>query len=204
MLVAERRGEVERVVGLAEEVLALGRELGSRTAVANVLERLARVARARGDPGLAARLLGAAEALREALGQTPSIAERGDYEAQLAAVLEALGEEAFAAAWAEGRAMPPERATEQALAVPSVAARLADTSPAGQASPLSSREEEVAALVARGLTNRQIAAELVVSERTVDAHVRGILGKLGFSSRARVAAWAVERGLVADTPSRSG
>ena len=71
-------------------------------------------------------------------------------------------------------------------------------------SPLTRREVEVAALVARGLTNRQIADELVVSERTVDAHVGNILGKLGFSSRARIAAWAVERGLAAAEHVRDG
>ena len=60
---------------------------------------------------------------------------------------------------------------------------------------LTPRESEVAALVARGLTNRQIAVRLVISERTADSHVGNILGKLGFTSRAQVAAWAVEQGL---------
>ena len=55
--------------------------------------------------------------------------------------------------------------------------------------PLTPREREVATLVARGLTNRQIAAELVVAETTVDRHVSHILGKLGFAGRAQVAAW---------------
>ena len=59
------------------------------------------------------------------------------------------------------------------------------------ASPLTPREAEVARLLARGLSNKQIAAELVISERTVHAHVYRILGKLGLSSRAQVAAWAV-------------
>ena len=63
--------------------------------------------------------------------------------------------------------------------------------------PLSRREREVAALVARGLTNREIAAHLVVSERTAQSHVGHILDKLGCSSRAQVAAWAVACGLCA-------
>ena len=62
--------------------------------------------------------------------------------------------------------------------------------------PPTRREREVAALIARGLTNRQIAAKLVIAERTADTHVANILGKLGFAARAQVAAWAVERGLV--------
>jgi DNA-binding NarL/FixJ family response regulator len=60
---------------------------------------------------------------------------------------------------------------------------------------LTSREREVAALVAHGLTNRQIAAKLVVTERIAETHVQNILNKLGFTSRAQVAAWAVEQGL---------
>jgi DNA-binding NarL/FixJ family response regulator len=66
----------------------------------------------------------------------------------------------------------------------------------GQAAVLTPREQEVAELIARGLTNRQIAAELIVAERTVDAHVYNMLSKLGFRSRAQVAGWAVGQGLL--------
>jgi DNA-binding CsgD family transcriptional regulator len=62
---------------------------------------------------------------------------------------------------------------------------------------LSRREREVAVLVARGLTNREIARTLVVSERTAENHVQHILAKLGFGSRAQIAAWAVSEGLPA-------
>jgi DNA-binding CsgD family transcriptional regulator len=62
---------------------------------------------------------------------------------------------------------------------------------------LTAREREVARLVAAGKSNRAIAAELVVSERTVESHVTNILGKLGFTSRAQIAAWAVEVGMAA-------
>jgi DNA-binding NarL/FixJ family response regulator len=55
----------------------------------------------------------------------------------------------------------------------------------------------VAVLVARGLTNRQIADELVISAGTAERHVVNILNKLGYHSRSRLAAWAVERGLLA-------
>jgi DNA-binding NarL/FixJ family response regulator len=60
---------------------------------------------------------------------------------------------------------------------------------------LTEREREVAALVAQGKSNRALADELVVSERTIAKHVENILSKLGFSSRAQIAAWAVEKGL---------
>jgi len=54
---------------------------------------------------------------------------------------------------------------------------------------LGKREADVARLVVDGLTNRQIGARLFISERTVDSHVRSILNKLGFNSRAQIAAW---------------
>jgi DNA-binding NarL/FixJ family response regulator len=60
-----------------------------------------------------------------------------------------------------------------------------------QSEVLSRRELEVATLVSEGLTNRQIAERLVISERTADRHVSNILAKLGVTSRAQVAAWAV-------------
>jgi DNA-binding NarL/FixJ family response regulator len=58
--------------------------------------------------------------------------------------------------------------------------------------PLSGREMEVARLVADGLSNKEIGARLFISERTVDSHIRHILDKLGFDSRARVARWVSE------------
>jgi DNA-binding NarL/FixJ family response regulator len=62
--------------------------------------------------------------------------------------------------------------------------------------PLTPRELEVASLVARGLTNRQIADELVIAARTADNHVGHILDKLGLTSRAQIAAWITARGLL--------
>jgi DNA-binding NarL/FixJ family response regulator len=57
---------------------------------------------------------------------------------------------------------------------------------------LTTREQEVALLVGRGLTNRRIAQELSISERTAEYHIAKILKKLGFSSRARIAAWVAQ------------
>jgi DNA-binding NarL/FixJ family response regulator len=60
---------------------------------------------------------------------------------------------------------------------------------------LTARECEVAALIAQGKTSREIGELLVMSERTAEVHVSNILGKLSFTSRAQIAAWAIERGL---------
>ena len=64
---------------------------------------------------------------------------------------------------------------------------------AGSSTPLSSREEEIAALVGQGLTNREIAARLIISERTAQNHVQHILTKMGFTNRAQIAAWVASR-----------
>ena len=111
---------------------------------------------------------------------------------------------AFAAIWAEGRALTPDDAIEFALAPRrAVAERTTRTemSEAGKTTgPLAPREREVATLVARGLTNHEIASLLVITERTAETHVQHILNKLGFKSRAQIAAWAVENGLHATFP----
>ena len=84
------------------------------------------------------------------------------------------------------------------FATPIVSAQRSDTinGAAGPAAhQLSQRELEVAALVARALTNRQIAEALVIAEGTVANHVKHILAKLALDSRVQIAAWAIERGL---------
>jgi DNA-binding NarL/FixJ family response regulator len=97
--------------------------------------------------------------------------------------------------------MSAERAADEALAfAPSGPSARAEATAEPPASPLSPREREVAALVARGLMNREIAAELVIAERTVETHVANILGKLGLKSRVEVGAWAERHGLL-DGPS---
>jgi len=68
-------------------------------------------------------------------------------------------------------------------------------------SPLSPREEEVAALVSQGLSNREIAERLVISDRTVESHVQSALNKLGFRTRAQIAGWAVGQGISSDRAS---
>jgi non-specific serine/threonine protein kinase len=88
--------------------------------------------------------------------------------------------------------LPIERAVEEAL---SAAGSIAPTESAGgDGELLSAREREVAALVARGLTNRRIADELVIAKSTVDRHVVNILRKLVMENRAQVAVWAAEHG----------
>jgi non-specific serine/threonine protein kinase len=98
----------------------------------------------------------------------------------------------FASARAEGRAMSLDDALDYALAAPALPTL---APPSGEA-PLSAREREVVELIARGLSNREIAERLVIAPRTAEAHVSHILVKLGLRSRAQVAIWAMEHGLL--------
>ena len=75
------------------------------------------------------------------------------------------------------------------------------SSPTARRHPLTEREWEVARLVREGLTNREIAARLVIAERTAATHVEHMLQKLGYRSRAQIAAWVGEAGASQRTPS---
>jgi len=173
------------------ESLTLCKELGDRMIAAESLEGLACISVAEGDARRAAKLFGAAETLREAVGFKHTPEEVALREPYLAASSSLVSEEVWAEVWAEGKTMDLHRAVGYALAEENRAARAPSTpeQPSAGARPpaLTRREREVANLVAQGLTNRQIAKQLVVSERTVDHHVSRILRKLNVGSRERVA-----------------
>jgi non-specific serine/threonine protein kinase len=196
----------DRVSALADESLALFEGLGDRRGVAWVLSNLTVVAGRRGQWEQAARLHGAAEALREAIGAFSfglSPAEQAAHQATVVETRARLGEERFAEAIAAGRALPPravafEPATSPAEAQPTAMeiAAPAQPAPAHRPSPLTRREREVTTLVARGLTDRQIAEALVITEGTVGVHLNHIFGKLEIRTRAQLAVWAAEQGLL--------
>src|SRR5437764_284692 len=163
---------------LLDQCLTLRLELGDRPRVAECLELAAWLAAAQGASPRAARLFGAAEALRVASGAPMPPADRAFHERYLAANRAALDEPGFLAAFAAGRALNLEAAARLAR----TAAQPEGAGPASpRATPLTRRESEVATLIARGLSNRQIAAALVISERTAANHVEHILNKLGFN-----------------------
>jgi non-specific serine/threonine protein kinase len=144
---------------------------------------------------LAARLFGATEALREAIRIGPAAAypDRIEYDRYVAAVRAQFDEAAFAAAWAKGRVMTLEQAIECALLEPETPSpvRHAKEKYGGLAA-----RRQVAALIAQGRSNREIAEAMVIGVRTVETYVTRILNKLGFDSRVQIATWAVEKGLV--------
>ncbi|MEU6234589.1 helix-turn-helix transcriptional regulator, partial [Kitasatospora sp. NPDC047058] len=195
---AAEAGDPAAADGALRESLRVADELGERTELPGTLEQfallLARTA-AHQQPR-ALRLSAAAEAQRRALGSRPDEARRAEL-AELTATLRArLSPADFATARDEGRRLTPAGAVLEALAAPVPAAGAGPDGPGGPdgpaRQPLTPRQVQVAMLIAEGLTNRQIAARLKISEWTVVNHVREVMRRLGCTSRVQVA-WSVGR-----------
>jgi predicted ATPase/DNA-binding SARP family transcriptional activator/DNA-binding CsgD family transcriptional regulator len=184
------QGDHQRAEASFEESLTLCLELGDSLTPPKSLEGLACKFGAEGQAERAVRLFGAAEALREAVGSEHMPEEDAWSEPYLAAARARLDEASWEEAWTEGGAMSMDQAIEFALLE---VEQVQPSSPASnrpstdEPPDLTHREREVAALVVQELTNRQIAKELLISERTVDHHVEKILKKLNLSSREQVA-----------------
>ncbi len=188
-VVALREGDHKQATAFCRESLRLQREIGDIWLAEQGLMGLGGAAALKGHYERAARLLAAAEALRKTLGRQRGAPDQADFDKRVASTRAGLGDAAFAAAWAQGTTMPLEEAIEAALAP------IESPSAGATESLFTPRQREVVALVAQGLTNREIASRLVISERTADTHVQNILNKLGVDSRVQVAAWAIEHGL---------
>ena len=157
--------------------------VGDKWGIADVLDILAKPLIAEGHAIRAAGLLGAADALRKSIGIPLQPSSYSDFDRDVATLRDRLGEQAFEDAWADRRAMSLEQAIEYALTLTegaSAPAVLAEQPATDKPSdPLTPREREVAVLVARGLTDAQLAEGLVIGRRTAEKHVANCLGKLG-------------------------
>jgi DNA-binding CsgD family transcriptional regulator len=189
-LAALGRGDHRQSRALLDELLKLCQQLQMMHLVAASLHVAASLAGSQGQPLRSARLWGAAEVLREAIGTVLSPFERHLYAPYIAAARAHLEDATWETAWNEGRAMTSEEAIEYAFSEeersPLTTSMLEHQLPSKPTDRLTGREKEVAVLVARGLTNRQIAAELAISEHTAATHVHRILKKLGLRSRAQI------------------
>jgi predicted ATPase/DNA-binding CsgD family transcriptional regulator len=190
-VVAWRQGDSRRAAELLRQSLRLKREMDEPLGTAWCLEALAWIAASEHDHRRAATLLGAAAALSQTMCAPTTtysglVSYHEQYERQ---TRRALGDAGFQAAFRHGMDLSVDDAIGYALnEKPHVV-----PSPAKADMTLTQREREVAALVAQGLSNNDIAARLVISRRTAEAHVEHMLLKLGFNSRAQIATWATRR-----------
>lgn len=188
-VLAWQQGERDRAQQLLRAALRINRTTHSPPLASFGLEAMAWVAGRRADARRAAVLLGAAQGLWPAARTVSTVLPnmfRFHDECERT-TRRALGEKKFDLALRRGRAMGMNAAIAFALEE-----EAADTSASvGALAGLTKRERQVADLVAEGLSNRQIAAKLVISQRTTQGHVEHILTKLGFTSRAQIAAWVV-------------
>jgi non-specific serine/threonine protein kinase len=193
-LVRLRSGDHEEATVLEREALRLMRQVEDRSGVALGVEALAWAAAAQEEWERAARLAGAAQAVWRSI-PTDVPAPLAPYRAEyVAAARRALGDQRWSALHGEGSALQRVEAVALALAEPRRRPRAQPPDATERAGGrLTPRQQEVAALVADGLTDRQIAARLVVSPRTAEYHVEQILTRLGFRSRTEIAAWAATR-----------
>jgi non-specific serine/threonine protein kinase len=191
---AWRRGDPVHAVELQRSSLEIKLGLDDRLGTAVGLEALAWGVGALGQHKRAAHLLGAADVLWDSTGASiatllPELV--GEHDKAVAATRAALGDQAYAAAFRRGRQMPLAQALNDAEHTRrSTRSRQAD---AGGAGWLTSREEEIAGLLAQGLSNKAIAKSLVIAQRTAETHVANVLSKLGLTSRSQVAAWVAEQ-----------
>ena len=179
--VAIAQGEPEQAERDAHDALARAADMQARTGVADTLECLAYVAGDAGSHSEAARLFGAAHAIRQRIGEVRFKIYDAGYEAAVAALRNAMGEKDFDAAWAEGAAL----STEEAIAY-AQRGRGERKRPASGWASLTPAERDVIRLVSEGLGNKDIATRLFVSPRTVQTHLTHVYTKLGLTSRVQL------------------
>lgn len=184
-------GDIRQEIARAKESLELYNELGDSDGVLACLAILVDAFAEGAKDEIAVRMLGAIDAMGRQLDTSAERIGGRDHDLLIAALRERLGPDIFIAAWESGTALSPDDAVRFALAPHEHAALISQAAP--PADGLSPRQREVVQLITQGLSNKQIAEALFISERTADTHVEHILRKLGVHSRAQVAAWEVER-----------
>lgn len=189
-------GDARRAIELEKESLRFNRSLDDLLGVGVNLEVLAWIASGEGDHRRAATLLGVQTIWQITRARMSGFGSLMYYHDECEArTREALGPQAFDAALRRGEKMSYREVLAFALDEDPRSGRSSGRPSAGAAppSPLTRRETEIARLVAQGLSNKEIAASLTISQRTAEGHVEHIMTKLGFNSRAQIAVWIGER-----------
>jgi ATP/maltotriose-dependent transcriptional regulator MalT len=205
-LVSLTRGDLARAVGYGRRCLRIKRSFHDLLGMVLAIEVLAWTAAADGGSERAAILLGVADQMWPSVGY-PMFGSRflgaSRHACELSA-RQALGDEAYDAAVQRGRALDVDAAIAYALGEEARAPAAAGDPDGSPPTPLTPREQEVAELISRGMSNREIAGRLVISQRTAESHVEHILQKLGFGSRVQVAAWSAQQASAATPGSVEG
>ncbi|MET8681739.1 LuxR C-terminal-related transcriptional regulator [Streptomyces sp. NPDC004647] len=185
-----RQGNLSRATDLFRESARLRYAFHDRLGIALCIEALAWTAGAQDLHAQAADLLGAARVFWRVVGASPARYGHfvGAHERCEAQARAAIGDKRFQAAMSRSETLRPDDAVALALGERPTAAAESAMDPTA----LTPREREIAVLISQGLSNREIAARLVIAQRTAEGHVEHILAKLGFHSRTQIAAWAPE------------
>jgi DNA-binding CsgD family transcriptional regulator len=179
--VAMAQGDAAQAERDAHEALALGLRTHTYFRVPDAMECLARLGTDEGNYSYAVRLLGAADAAMQRMGRVRYPMYQSDYESMVDAIRERLGQDGFDATWAEGAAL----STEESIAYAQRGRGERKRAATGWAS-LTPMENDVVRLVREGLGNKEIAARLFISPRTVQTHLTHVYAKLGIASRVQL------------------
>lgn len=180
----------ERAEAAISEALGVQSRMQSKTGIAMGIDILAWVNARQGRHRRAATLFGVAAALWDEMGVSPdSISHQLRMTDQqfISTTRAALGDDGYDEAFRRGYQLSEQRAVDYALEKDTPVRTTAH--PREEETPLTPREQQISALLAEGLSNKEIAARLVIAQRTAESHVDHILTKLGFTSRAQVASW---------------
>jgi DNA-binding CsgD family transcriptional regulator/Tfp pilus assembly protein PilF len=198
--IARHQNDHRRALGLFVEALDIFENQGDHRGIAECLAGIGAAILGLGQPEHAVRLFGASDALLASIGTTPWPSNLTDVRDAHTLARAQLAEHIWIQALAEGGGLSSERAIAYARQLAEEHLAAADLPvavvPAGlPRGPLTAREREIALLLARGYSNRQLAETLVITEQTAETHVKRILGKLELRSRHQVTEWASRTGL---------
>lgn len=183
--VAIKLGEYPAARRYYLDSLGISVEYGNPANIATCVEGLGLLAVVEGDASRGVRLIGAASGLRAEGGDKAAPDWGKQVDAGLAIARTKLGRQAADSAWREGAGFVTAEAVRYATGAAAVTT--------DGRSPLTAREQQVAKLLAEGMTNPEIAKRLRMANRTADAHVEHIRNKLGLRTRSQIAVWAHDR-----------
>jgi predicted ATPase/DNA-binding CsgD family transcriptional regulator len=184
-----RNGQPDEAERLAREGVEIRRDLGHVYGLGSLAEVLANIEATKGNDQRAATLLGGADAIWQSISYRHTVPNQREHDRVRSETRGRLGHARYDTAYAAGLAMDRSTVIEYALGGPIPAGRTKAKPAMRSSAALSTREMEVARLVADGASNAQTAAQLFIGERTVESHVASIFNKLGVDSRVQVARW---------------